>query len=438
MSAEPEQDSEGCLFIIASYSDLASTVGPLAAEAAKRIMMSPTLGDFIELRFSDIGPRPERAGSTGHAAAVLMDELIHPTGDMGRNYFALVIADTSAATAERLLSDCAAATETAGLPVRLRGIASLEDRRPAPESDQAAEIVVSPAGSWSRDAFVDELRSCAEELLVYFATGYDPGLSRNELVLLRSGNEEDEVVPTPDILTPQVVVADPPDSRVPEEVVYVAEEPSREPEQPSPPRRSKAHWRPVVRWRRGHEAEPETGVEEPRISRLVYLIIISDDATWHRSRSILLDVDKKIAAMPLFASKVRMLQITQDGIRGALHPAGQLSRGDIRLPAGDPDFATVVGTIRTMLRTDRAAIQPAAWPAVIFFAADPPLADTVAVEAYQELAKDTSIIWVVSRESVDLVAPVFTEAAATLLLVSHQEVGDEIATLLTSGTRMST
>ena len=57
-----ETDSEECLFIIGSYSDVAPTVGSAAAEAAARIMMSPALGDFIELRFVDIGPRPEQAG----------------------------------------------------------------------------------------------------------------------------------------------------------------------------------------------------------------------------------------------------------------------------------------------------------------------------------------------------------------------------------------
>ena len=478
----PDPDSEGCLCIVASYSDLAPAVGPMAAEAAKRIMMSPALGDFIELRFTDIGSRPEHTGEHGdeamavltdQAVAVLTDQLIRPASGVGRNFFALVVADTSAATAERLLGDCAAVPAVAGLPIRFRGIASSDDRPLAPGRGHGVEMVVSPAGSWSREAFVDELRSYGEELLRYFATGHDPGIGRDELDVLRSGNGQEtvtlaEAVAAPDILTPQPVTAQPPDPRVPEggqaaeEAPRKLEQPTRPPEaasrapEPSPaaeatsrelvpaqPPQSRRLGRPMARWRRGHEAEYEAGAAETRASGLVYLItgdISSDHTAWHMGRSMLLDIDDKIAATPPFAYKVRALQIGQDSVQGALRAAGQLSRRDIKKPVSDADFAAVLGSIRTMLKIDRAAIQaparPMAWPAVVFFAADPPLADTATAEVYRELAQEATIIWVVPRDSADLMAPVFAEAPDTMLLIYHQEVGGEVVSLLTSSNRI--
>jgi hypothetical protein len=488
---DQDPDSEGCLCIVASYSDLASAVGPLAEEAAKRIMMSPALGDFIELRFRDIGSRPGHLGEHADAAvAVLAGELMQPISSAGQNYFALVIADTSAATAELLLRSCAADPVVADLPIRFRGIASSDDRQLAPESDQSVEIVVSPIGSWSRDAFIDELRSYGEELLRYFAAGHQPGLSPDELGLLRSMKKQRlsqqpgplagesgpslergqetvgsaEVVPALDVLTPEIATTHSRDSRVPEEKVHAieepspaspqspraSEEPSRKPEPelsslPAQPPRSRRLWSPMARWRRGHEAEPEIRPGEVQTSGLVYLIITGDDVSsdhsaWHKGRSMLLDTAAKIAAAPPFAFKVRALRIGPDGVQGTLRAAGQLSRRDIKGPVTDSDFAAVLGSIRIMLKIDRTAIQapaaPMAWPAVVFYATDPPLADTIAAEVYRELAHEASIIWVVPRDSADLMAPVFTEASDTLLLLYHQEVADEVVSLLTSTTRI--
>jgi hypothetical protein len=484
MSAEPgnlpqDGDSEGCLCVVASYSDLAPAVGPLVAEAARRIMMSPALGDFIELRFTDIGPRPGPAGTHSDAAvAILVDQLMHPASGVGRNYFALVIADASATTAEELLNDCAAVPAVASLPILLRGIASSEDRQMTPGTGQAMEIVVPATGSWSQDAFVDGLRNYGEELLQYFATGHKPGLTRDELDLLRSKNDnrtpqpsgsvgdepgaslepEREIVtqsrnkPVPDILTPQITptAIDQPSHASSRQSPGTPEESSRTPKPtplplPAQAPRPRRLWRPLARSRRGHEAESETGTGDARTGGLVYLIIVgdgisADHSAWHKGRSVLLDMDAKIAVAPLFAFKVRALGAGQDSVRGTLREAGQLSRRDIKQPVTDSDFASVLGSIRTMLKIDRATIQatdaPMAWPAVVFFATDPPLADTATADMYRELAREASIIWIVPRDSADLMAPVFTEAQDTLLLVYHQEVAGEIVSLLTSSTRI--
>ena len=484
MSAEPgnlpqDGDSEGCLCIVASYSDLAPAVGPLVAEAARRIMMSPALGDFIELRFTGIGPRPGPAGThSDAAAAILVDQLMHPTSGVGRNYFALVITDASATTAEELLNDCAAVPAVASLPILFRGIASTEDRPMTPGTGQAMEMVVPATGSWSQDAFVDGLRNYGEELLRYFATGHKPALTPDELDLLRSKNEnrtpqpsgsvgdepgasleperdtvaQSRDMPAPDVLTPQITptVIDQPSHASSQQSPSAREEPSGTPKPtllplPAQAPRPRRLWRPLARSRDGQEAESEAGTGDARTGGLVYLIIVGDDisadhSAWHKGRSVLLDMDAKIAVAPLFAFKVRALGVGQDSVRGKLREAGQLSRRDIKQPVTDSDFASVLGSIRTMLKIDRATIQttdaPMAWPAVVFFATDPPLADSATADMYRELAREASIIWIVPRDSADLMAPVFTEAQDTLLLVYHQEVAGEIASLLTSSTRI--
>ena len=47
---------------------------------------------------------------------------------------------------------------------------------------------------------------------------------------------------------------------------------------------------------------------------------------------------------------------------------------------------------------------PVARPAVVFFAVEPPLADAITTEVYQDLARQASVIWVMPADSVSLAA----------------------------------
>lgn len=454
-----EPDSEECLFIIGSYSDVAPTVGSAAAEAAARIMMSPALGDFIELRFVDIGPRPEQAGEPTAAVSRIAHELTRPSSGAGRTYFALAIADRSAAAVEQVLEECHANPVVAALPMRRRGLASMDDRLPGAEpadgSGPAANVMVPPTGSWSRGDLVNELRRYAEELLRDFATGHEPGLTSDQLVLLQLGNEEGPIagesgsagndpvlephpapLQAPDVLSPQ---EEPVRARAPHSLAPAPKGPSS-----TISTRPGSRWSPALRRRRSRAVEsgadgPAIGTQgESRTSGLVFLILSGDEssddrAAWRRGRSVLLGVDKKIGTAPGIVYQVRALQSTENAAKSELRRAGQLSRHDIKRSAAGLDFAQALGIVRTVMKRDLTALKLSATrvtrPAIVFFAADAPLADAITAEEYDELAQEASITWVVPEHSADLISSVFARRDARII-IDHQAVADEIFNLL--------
>jgi hypothetical protein len=216
-AARPEPDSEGCLLIVGSYSDVASIVGPVAAKATAEIASSPALGDFIELRFVSIGPRPHPGAEPPAAVQCLAGELTRPGSGAERNYFALVIMDRSATVVEHLLSQCGADPVVAALPILYRGFASVEDRvqdaGPADQPGPAAEVVLATAGSWTQDDLADQLRRYAETLMWDFATWSEPGLTHDQLDQIRPGEPEpaaEERGPLDDDLEPGSLPAIPP------------------------------------------------------------------------------------------------------------------------------------------------------------------------------------------------------------------------------------
>ena len=156
----PDPDSDGCLCVVASFFSAARTINEVTAEAAKRAMMSPVLSDFIEFRFADLGPQPEQGDDRSPAIRRITDALLNPQGIAGRNYFALVVVDRSAAVIDQMLSDCAASPFLDKLPMRSLGIANSDDRPnrgQAREPHSSPEIVTSPRGVWSRK---DDLVRC--------------------------------------------------------------------------------------------------------------------------------------------------------------------------------------------------------------------------------------------------------------------------------------
>lgn len=298
--AAHDADSAGCLFIAGCYADLAHTLSPLVAEAASRIMRSPSLSDFIELRFADIGPRPKRA-EQGAAVERIAHEFARPCAGAGRNYFALLIADRSAAAVEQVLADCGADPVVGTLPMLRRGIATEDDRRrerpagnrlpavrdgvpsggermlkqggagsgtsDADGSPIAADVVILKTGSWEPEGLITELRRYAEDLLHDFATASEPGLTCEQLADLlppsqglaleagQAGRHAGDLQPG---------TARPQDgaSALRDEPGWRAGRRSEEPTRPGSQREPGKRWSPAkLLKRRGHPAdhtEPET------------------------------------------------------------------------------------------------------------------------------------------------------------------------------------
>jgi hypothetical protein len=190
----PNEESLGCLFLVTAFAEVAHALEPVVADAAARIMMSPTLGDFIELRFVDLGPRPGDGAGLTTVVSRIADELTHPGNDPGQNYFALVIADHSAAVIDQIWHACRGSDVISALPIRCRGLAVNDDRRAERETatmpGAAADVMVASCGGWRRRELIDELRRYADELLRGSAAGRVRGLTRAELASLRTSSEE--------------------------------------------------------------------------------------------------------------------------------------------------------------------------------------------------------------------------------------------------------
>ena len=457
----PTEDTAGCRFVVASYESAAPVVSAVRDDAARRIIMAPALGDFIDLRFVDLGPRPEPSESRSLAVQLITEELLAPGGQSGHNYFAVAVADRSAAEVAQLLTECADDPFLARLPLRLHGTASVDDRSSADEGAAGASIAVAHSGAWSHADLVDELRRYANDLLNHFAAGQQ-SLSPAELDSLRYDYEQqftpeggNESAETPELPAPPAPAAQPdilatvPPPSVPAEPVP-AEPAALEPSPPPADAPTPAAASPLVRlprWllepRRRRGKRPESGeaaeTQAPKIAGLAYLLNIGDeipddDGVWQRSRAALLSVDAKIATLPQAAYQVRVLYGDAEALHGGLRPAGQLSRREVRHQVADIDFAGVLEGIRAMLRRDLAhvtpPVEPPTYPVVVFFAPDPPLSDSVTADAFSHLANEATIIWVVPKTSIELLASDFIEPHA-YVLPDDDYVADEIADLLT-------
>lgn len=430
--------------VVGSYSDRAAFVSSVVAQTATRIITAPALSDFIDLRFVDVGPIPDPGSTPTDAVRRLVRELTRHGGVAGRSYFALVIVHRSAQAVRRLLVACADDEVIAALPLDSLGIASVDDR---PRHDQAADrvrIVVAPEGSWQRDGLVAELERHAGQLMGDFATSHRAGLTSDQIDELRP---EDETLASEepgqaegrpalhDDLTSQpadgtLAQRDP---GPPVKMVAIGE-PTRG--APAPDQVFSRRRIPHLRWRTGRRAG---GAIRPQSAGVVYLVLNSDEATgsqadWRRGRTVLLNLDSKLAEISQIAYHVRAVQVSADLTRDNFRPAGQLSRRDLRQRAQGSDLSRVLAGLDKAITRDLAAFRrtgaAVTRPAIVFFAADAPLADLATIEAYARLAERATIRWVVPESVLELLSPTFASLAGVEPIMYHQAVADEVSTAL--------
>jgi hypothetical protein len=149
---------------------------------------------------------------------------------------------------------------------------------------------------------------------------------------------------------------------------------------------------------------------------------------WNQGRALLIEVDEKLAAAPQARFMVRALLSVEDADKNNLRQAGKLSRRDVKRPGADVDFAQLLALVRTVVTRDTGALArsgaPVARPAVVFFAEEPPLADAITAEVYQDLARQASVIWVMPADSVSLLSLGFATAAAAIVTQHLTAAGD--------------
>lgn len=445
-----EDDIESCICLVTSYSKRAELIAEVTAETERRVSLSPVLGDFLALRYLDLGPEPGQAGDRQCAVRKVAAGLRAAAFAAGRNHFALIVVDKSAATIEQVLARCGAEPFLAGFRMRLAGIASKDDRT---DSSSHADIVTSPHGAWSDPSdLVAALYSQCEDLLRYFAARREPGLTPAELDTLKRAHgpaDEDDAASSPedqaagpaDLLDPANPVTESSPSVTP-----VASGPSPVPSGSTPARLAAAVSRLVPGKRREQPSPaPLAPTTPPGSLGLIYFLTLAEHGAGEgfghdRLRAVLRDVDKGLAAEPDRTYQVRLLH-GSDELRGDRQPAGLLSRRVMRRSVAITHFYDVVRSIQDALRRDLADVGtvamgmgvPVTRPAVVLLTTDPPIADRRSVVAFGELAAQATIIWVVPPETQALVNPVFGDRGPAVVLGQSDSTADRVCEIVRTG-----
>jgi hypothetical protein len=178
-------DSAECLLVVGGYSENSRDVEDVVTAARDRILMSPSAGDFFELRHVDMGPRPGPTAEGGAGVARLVFELTSRPGGVARNFSALLVIDQSVRAVDRVLRECRANSVLSELNVKLRGIARSDDRCGANDgltSETGGRTVISPDGERLSEEDLDkEIERYAGDLLADFGSGGQQGLPASQL-----------------------------------------------------------------------------------------------------------------------------------------------------------------------------------------------------------------------------------------------------------------
>lgn len=458
-------DSAGCLLVVAGYNDVSSALRSVTDEAVSRISGVPELGDFFEVRFVRLGWRPARGAGPGEALARLANALTNPTGSAVRHYFAVLAADRSASVVGEMLGDFGAHPVISKLPIRYRGLASLEDRRaptdnPEPGNEAGAgphgNVLVAAAGAWSRAGLIHEVQRFASELLPEFASGAQTGLTAGQLARLRPGTGDeltalappdghDELSPVPEESAPHQYL--PALRPAPGELA----QPPRRPTVPRPglpsgfrsgQRRDIVRipglWPPTRRRARPATAVPPEPEPKAQPSVLVFLALLGDEgmadpAAWRRGQSVLLELDSKLASPDRRPFRVQALRSAGDAGMTDPREAGRLTRHSIGRPADILDFPRVLNIIRTALKRDVTMADlhgvPALRPAVVFFAADAPFADALTLGLHEEIVSQAAVTWIVPERLSALLSPRFEKSGAQQF-DDHPGIADQVTSQL--------
>ncbi len=545
---EAEADSTWCMLIVGAYSPTGALFTSVEPMTKRRILMSAALGDFVRLRFVDLGPPPRRSEDHVAAVARILREITHRGPETGRSYFALAIADQSATTVGQVLADCAANSMIARLPWRARGFASVDDRRsrrpePSPRTQEGpADIRILSSDPWrldEPDELVTELQRYADELLKDFPAARQPGLTRRQLDALRSDTDQAQfpaVRPPRDVSALKPGIIEPAHEDV--QGTRTASEPLPRPVQAQTPvtaasgRGERDHDSPAADAgsRAGDEAAADRGgrsgasvpdaasvlvdpapdrtarrgptrpgrrrlvlksssriviwsfkglawvavrlaksvalavrfamsvLWQRRRSRreavwppkdadvaatrcaLAFLVLAGDssgdEATWQHGRSVLLDIDKKLAAVRGVTYGVWAQSDIEHAAKTTLRPAGHLYRRDMRPALSRFELPRGLRVIGAVLAREVAVLQSfsqASPPAIVIFAAKPLTIDTAATRVYDDLARRAVITWVVPERLRSRMPPLLGGRAANVL-IDHPAVADEVVNLLRTTT----
>src|SRR4051812_21835176 len=86
-----------CLIVVTAYNDVAPAVSAAVEDVGGRLVLAPSLADFVELRFVSAGPRPPAGAQRNELAGDVATDMITSERAAPENYFGLVAVDDRAA-----------------------------------------------------------------------------------------------------------------------------------------------------------------------------------------------------------------------------------------------------------------------------------------------------------------------------------------------------
>jgi hypothetical protein len=483
-----EDTEEGCLCLVAGYASTNGLIAKVTAAAGRRVRQSPALGDVLKLRYVDLGPRPGPDGDLSDPVRRIADDLMTVQETALRTHFALIVIAKAATTIEGLLSGCAAEPFLASLRMRCTGIASFDDRD---EGEGRTDITTAPDGSWrSERELTDALHQRCADLPRDFAERGDAGMTRTELAVLRQdwsesalweaeqrasagGDAPDstpaattattDAAPVPDVLDAPGTNGPAPApgaasaggaSAAPADGAGTGPADGAADKLAAAAARALATLSPAkllagIPMRRGKpEASaggPDLAPEQlPRTALgLAYLLTVLDhdaapDPALGRLQAAVLDVGKRIAALPGMDYRVSVIHGDDKQIASTPRTAGRIIRRPVKRSVRTEDFTAVLKVLRSSLRDDSELVQSRATaetlsvasPVVIIFTVDPPMAEPGAAAVFGDIAAQARVVWVVPRKLEGLVSPAFSRECGATVLGEHQAVADDILDLM--------
>ncbi|TYB54737.1 hypothetical protein FXF51_46710 [Nonomuraea sp. PA05] len=412
-----ESGSQGCVLVVASYSDIFRAIGAPIDDTVDRISMSPTLSDFIELRAADLGRRPKEDTVRPDAVTRIADELTRQISGVSRTYFGLVVIDADESDAARLLTACQADPTIAALPLRLRGLAAHRDLT----GETGFEIAVPRSGVWTQQTMVASLRDWADALLLEFSSGNEPGLDTADLLRLRKSAGFS--LGTPD---DPVILLQEAKNRSPAEIppLFLG------PQQAAPsPRR----WLP---WSRGARHRPPAHLPAGPCPRMLvhlavaYRPVLDDKALWKRGCALMVALDQALAARMDAAFQVRILSDPARLSISPPEPAGRLTTRRLRRPDLRPRFSALFAELSTAVHRDLQSGEFTPPATVVLYSAAAPVPDPAALRSHGELAEMARVVWVAPPQSHEQTSQ---EYAGMDVLRDSPEVIDALMALIKPG-----
>lgn len=446
--------SSQCVLVVASYTEKADLVGAQTEIGANRVLMTPTLGDVVEVRFLDLGTRyadPETGWvATAMLAEYIRDCLAEDDNATAPTSFAVLLVDSSRQTVRRALQDWIQDPMLAAMRVQFSGAATVDDElEPVEGSALTRGIATLPVEGLTDGGLARLVVRIAEAMLVEVAGGGRRGVTRSTVCAFEAldGLETVDTAETPVHAALESVDAA---SKAAEsdiaEVVDVA--------MPEPITAAHRH--------RNDELVPETAVEghfvgePPSVAGAVEMQVQSRLTKPAPSVDtveviyLLLDVMHGLAA----ASPRRIGKFISE-LADSLNRTDELCRLRLRVvPGSNGDEATAAMPLRDVIkkppsrpRNDTPLADRIRWIAeavrrnrrflpdgadtsvarVIVYSAAAPLADAITVAAYDELTELATVVWIVSPAELPMMSAHFL--ATSEVVVDNPEAAKEVTNL---------